>query len=253
MFASFDVSYPSRLRAVSAVLDGQKVKSSITCLFWFALKSFIVAGIGAAIACSLGRSICEGFLTFSIPGGDMKRALFLLAVAVGLAASLTISAEARASSTLVSVDVQLAPLPSTTTITGLTVTFTGAGRFTGLELETPAPITGAAILASSETVTVSISSAVASAYHTFGSAFVDFNFTVPGNVSVANPSVAISSAMWLSNGSFVAPTSETVSFSSGRNLAPQSVPEPTGVSLLGIGMIGLVIYRRFFKRDRSLS
>jgi hypothetical protein len=200
-----------------------------------------------------GRSIREGFLTFSIPGGDMKRVTFLLAVAVGLAASLTISAEARAGSTLVSVDVQLNPLPATTTITGLTVSFTGAGSFTGLELVTPAPSTGAAIFAAGDTVTVSISSAVASSYHTFGTAFVDFNFTVSGDVNASNPNVASSSAMWLSNGSFVAPTSTTVSFSSGIDPSPQAIPEPAGLSLLGIGMISLVTYRRFFKRVRSLS
>jgi hypothetical protein len=179
----------------------------------------------------------------------MKRATFLLAAALGLAASLTISAEVRAASTLVSVDVLLEPLPSTTKITGLTVTFTGAAPFTGLALESPSPIAGAAIMAAGETVTVSISSAVANAFHAFGAAFVDFNFSVPGIVNLSNPSVAISSATWLSDGSFAAPTSVTVSFSD----PPSAAPEPTGVCLLGIGMFGLVTYRRFLNRVRSLS
>jgi hypothetical protein len=262
IFASFDVSYPSRFRSVGAVFDDQGVKSSIACLFWFDLKSLIVAGIGAVTACALGRSICESVLTFSISGGDMYRATFLLAVAVGLAASLTISAEARASSTLVSVDVQLSPLPTTTTVTGLTVTLTGAGNFAGLAMETPTPSTGAATYAAGDTVTVSISSAVANAYHTLGSAFIDFTFVVPGVVDVSNPTVAISSAEWLTNnGGFVAASSEIVSFSSPINPhtgggggplgSAQAVPEPTGLSLLGIGMIGLVTYGRFMKRVRS--
>jgi len=203
-----------------------------------------------------GRSIREDFLTFSIPGGDMKRVTFLLALAVGLAASLTISAEVRAGSTLVSVDVQLNPLPDTAAITGLTVSFTGAGSFTGLELVTPGPSTGAAIFAAGDTVTVSISSAIASAYHAFGAAFVDFNFTVSGDVNPTNPNVTSLSAMWLGNGSFVAASSTTVSFSPGNGpppISPQAIPEPAGLSLLGIGMISLVTYRRFFKRVRSLS
>jgi PEP-CTERM motif len=161
-----------------------------------------------------------------------KRSLFLT-LAAGLLASMALATPSQAASTLVTENLLFGvPTPLATGLTAIDFTYTGAGTISDLSLQGSLPNTATVKLIGTNEVEVDYSSATTAAATVFtfvsSTAFVD----APGAISVAvttNPSGAT--------------IKEHLSF----NLA--SVPEPSSIALLGIGMTGFLAYRRLFKRS----
>jgi hypothetical protein len=178
--------------------------------------------------------------SFCLLGGTMvKRSLFL---AAGLLAILALAGPSQAASTRVTVDAQLGPpIPAgVTTITELDVTFTpAASPFTGLHLTSPPPVGGSSISSSGNTVKMMVSPSASATYLLAGQGFADFQFTVPVNFVTAQADDKVVSVIWKTNAGSKVGTAEVSFF---------SVPEPTSLALLGIGMVGFFALGWFFKR-----
>jgi hypothetical protein len=170
----------------------------------------------------------------------MKRS-FLLAAACGLLASLAFTMPSRAG-TLVTTNVNFGSLipPSTPSLSSVVMTYTDAGTISNLSTFEDAaffwngttfiPVAGSVALTSADQVTLSFSSPV-----TFFTGHYTFDSTVP----LANSGqITVASSVPLANGT------PTLSFN--------SIPEPTSMALLGIGMTSFLAFRRFFKR-RSIA
>jgi hypothetical protein len=85
-----------------------------------------------------------------------------------------------------------------------------------------------------------ISPSASAAYILLGQAFSNFQFDVPLDLAMAQADVKVTSTVWKTN------AGDKV----GRTvLAFLFVPEPTSLTLLGLGMCGLLASRRLFKRS----
>jgi hypothetical protein len=173
-----------------------------------------------------------------------SRSVFL-SLAAGLLAGLAFGTPSQASSTLVTAQATLSSFGPTETVSSIDVSFAGAGSFSDLKLGIPTPASGTTISSSGSTVTITPSASAISAYQILGAVFVQFTFVVPVNVSTAETMV------WTTGSAFNVGTDPPgvtgVSFSP----LTASVPEPTSMSLLGIGMAGFFTYRRLFKRTAA--
>jgi hypothetical protein len=86
-----------------------------------------------------------------------------------------------------------------------------------------------------------IAPSASAAYILLGQAFADFQFDVPSDSATAIADVKVTNTIWKTNGGDKT-GSTTLSFT-------PVVPEPTSLALMGIGMSGLVAFRRLFKRS----
>jgi hypothetical protein len=166
----------------------------------------------------------------------------LLSLAAGLLAILPFSTPSLAGSIVFINSTLGPPIPAgVTTITELDVTFTpAASPFSDLTLTTPPSAGGSTISSTSDIVKVMISPSASAAYILLGQGFAQFQFDVPLDPATAMADIRVTSTTWITNvGNETGQT--TVSFA--------LVPEPTSLALLGIGMSGLLAFRRLFKRS----
>jgi hypothetical protein len=166
----------------------------------------------------------------------MSRRSIFLALAVGALANLTFVTSSEAGSTLVTVNSMLNTLPAgTTSVDTLTVTFNGIPTPPGIDSLSISVPKDATASASGNTVTITYTPNDSQAFLLLGQAFATFKFIVAGD----GTGVTVASTTFGTNLGNVNGTS-SISFS--------AVPEPTSMSLLGIGMAGFLSFRRFFKR-----
>jgi hypothetical protein len=175
----------------------------------------------------------------------VHRRSLLLCFVLYLLAGMALSTPSQAASTLVTVQDILSNFGPTETISSASVTLTTAAEpFTSLTLLVPPVAEGSTIANSGATVTVLPSASANAGFQSLGEAIIDFTFVVPLSLTAAQEEVTATGNSIVTNGGTV---SGTVSLS--YNLA--SVPEPATWTLLGIGMIGLMTCRRFFKTKSS--
>jgi len=157
-----------------------------------------------------------------------KRSLFLTAAA-GLLASAAFATPSQAGSTLVTTAFSFSEIPAT--VTDVTITYTN----------TVAPITDFTTLssnigaltesASGDTVTISFAA--------ISGGTASFSFLTDAANPVGLVSIAVSGLV----GTPVNPSISAVVTSTAG-----TVPEPTSMALLGIGMAGFLAFRRLLKR-----
>jgi len=158
----------------------------------------------------------------------MTKRSFFLTVAAGLLSSVVFASPSQAGSTLVTTDVTFSlPTGSTGTFTDITVTYspgvdpTSNLMMTGGTVVLTAPLTEAANTVSANFNAVAGGTLV----FTFNTAtlppIIATGFTFSGTASGITDTVKITT---------------------------QGVPEPASMALLGIGMTGILAFRRFFKK-----
>jgi len=175
----------------------------------------------------------------------MKRS-FLLTAAFGLLVGLACSSPARAASVTVSEAFTITPTGGfgSATISSAIIEFTGLDGISNLKF------TGTAVDGSFHAVTVTPSPLLPQEVKiTFSpdsalvSGTISFTTTATtNNVSLLPGLIAIDPATTSAVGGTV--TTTPVSFS-----IPSSVPEPSAMALLGIGMTSFLAFRRFFNRN----
>jgi hypothetical protein len=160
----------------------------------------------------------------------MKRSFFLTAAA-GLFASVVLAAPSRAGSEVLSFSFALAP--STTTATDLEVVLSGPVPLTGYTVTSPAgnlPITS--VTGSGDTITIDFTASSAT----------------KGTVDIMVPAMGLG----LTGSQIFTGVSPAGSLTgTGLQINITSVPEPTSMALLGIGMTGFLAFRRLFKRTSA--
>jgi PEP-CTERM motif len=165
----------------------------------------------------------------------MTKRSFFLAVAAGLLASVAFATPSQAGSEyLVTAAFNIVPLPGQPAVTATDVTVT----LSDTSLSGPVTVVGLGGLTS---VSGTLSGGILEI--DFAAASATTPTTLPGGVMVefGGPSGVGISAFALSNPS-------AAFSSSGLNVSIASVPEPTSMALLGIGMTGFLALRRLFKR-----
>jgi hypothetical protein len=175
----------------------------------------------------------------------MQRRSLFLAPVVALLVGMVFSPPSQAASTLVTVQDILSNFGPTETISSVSVSLTTAAEpFTSLDLIVPPLAMGSTISSTGATVTVLPSASANTAFQSLGEAIIEFTFVVPLSITAAQADVtSISNSIVTSGG--------TVSGTVTLSYASLSVPEPASWSMLGIGLTGLLTFRRFFKRKAS--
>jgi PEP-CTERM motif len=174
----------------------------------------------------------------------IKRSVLRIAV-LGLLASLAFQTPSRADSFLIEVDetFTLSNLPSTTsTISSLTLQFSGLNGISNLSF-LGAGFGGSGVVtptlsgsAATGTVTLTFPTSV---YLATGTVFFDTVTTTTDLTQLASQIKLVSETVVASaNTQTYTPLSFSV----------VSVPEPTSMSLIGIGMAGFLTFRRWYKR-----
>lgn len=160
----------------------------------------------------------------------MRRSAFFLSLAAGLVATLALSAPTQAGS-VYEVDAEV--IVASGSATSATVEFVGGTVSGGVTIlpstDLPTPVTGTA---SGTTVVVKFPDA--------GPGVYDLEFKVTSDTNtLAGVGGTIAGSAGTQGG--VAVLAVTL-----------SVPEPTSMSLLGLGMAGFFAYRRLFKRPATV-
>jgi PEP-CTERM motif len=173
----------------------------------------------------------------------MQRRSFFLAPVAALLVGMVFSTPSQAASTLVTVQDILSNFGPTETISSVSVSLTTAAEpFTSLDLIVPPLAMGSTISSSGSTVTVVPSASANAGFQHLGLAIIEFTFVVPLSITAAQADVT-------STGNSFVTSSGTVSGT--VMLSYASVPEPASWSMLGIGITGLLTFRRFFRRKVS--
>ena len=169
----------------------------------------------------------------------MSRPALLFPLTVGLLANLAFVTCSQAGSTTISVDSDFSSIPaSVTTSTSVDVTSSGVPSLIGLTVVVPKGPSGN----HSDNLTgVSISSNVSTTHFLLVRAYGTFTFVVPTNCPWSQRAA---SSEWQTNKEAAGEQSSPLLY---------RVPEPTSMSLLGIGMAGLFAFRRFFRRNTNVQ
>ena len=174
----------------------------------------------------------------------MSKRSFLFALAAGLLANEVFLTSSEAGSiTVVTETALLNVVPSNvSSVTELSVTFSGLSPSTivvpgSLTLSSPSPTKGNTISWSGSTVDVFISTGTSSAWIDYVGTFsATFSFEVNYAKSTAETKVKATSTSWVTNKGNKTGTS---------SVAYSAVPEPSSMSLFGIGMASFFAFRRF--------
>jgi PEP-CTERM motif len=162
---------------------------------------------------------------------SMTKRSFFLTAAAGLLASTVLAAPSRAGSELLTVSFALTP--TGVTATDLAVLLSGAVPVSGYSIPNAATVLPGATANGSVTDTVTINFPASS--KTNGT--LDIYFTTTGPVSLTGSQV------------FSGVTPANTLTGTGLQINLYSVPEPSSMALLGIGMTGFLAFRRLFKRN----
>jgi hypothetical protein len=172
----------------------------------------------------------------------MKRS-FLLAAAAGLVASIAFATPSHAAGTIVTTNVSYGSPTNTVALTDIDIFYAGAGTISGSPT-----FNGFAFNSSSVTfppVTI-ISIANGWDVHIAAGATLltgSFKFNSSTDYAIAPSTITVSSVSTLPTG-HAGQVTTALAF----NIGASSIPEPSSVALLGIGMTGFLAFRRLFKR-----
>jgi len=156
----------------------------------------------------------------------MKRSFFL-ALAAGLIASVMLTAPSRAASILVITDASFSVTPSSATAADIEITYSTTPTLPITILPTTT-VTGVTSSISGNTVTID--------FTPVSSGEVDFTFMAAGPPPVTFTNASLTGVNSTAKGTLTVAVSVA------------GVPEPASMALLGIGMAGLLAFRRFFKK-----
>ena len=168
----------------------------------------------------------------------MSRPSFLFALVVGVLANLTFVTSSQAGSVVtVKSNVQLPP--TVTSITSLDVTLSGVPPWSDWAVLVPS---GATFTTNVNTFEISFTPNESAAFILLGQAFATFTFDVPGD----GTGITATSTSFATN-------TGNLNGTSAVHVAGGAVPEPASMSLLAVGMAGLVALRRCFRRNTNTS
>jgi len=162
----------------------------------------------------------------------MKRSVFLTVVA-GLLASLALAAPSQAGS-VVTTNLVFSGLG--TGVDTIVIDYSGAGTISNLVQIAPGfPSASSEAITGPSQVTVTLTPATTQEAVAFKfDSTTSFGNGTPPNITVLS-----------STGS---PGSQNLTTQTQLSFSSLVIPEPTGIALLGIGMTGLLAFRRLFKR-----
>jgi len=163
-----------------------------------------------------------------------KRSLFLT-LAAGLIASMAFATPSQAASTIVTTNLVFGvPTPLATGLTAIDITYSGAGSISDLTLQGGLPSGVASVkMVGANEIEVDYSSATTAAA-------TQFTFVSSTPYAIAPGTISVTSVTTTPPGATI---KDFLSF----NI--NSVPEPSSMPLLRIGMTGFLAFRRLFKRS----
>jgi hypothetical protein len=162
----------------------------------------------------------------------MKRSFFLTVVA-GLLASLAFAAPSQAGS-VVTTTLTFTVTPSTASASDLEVTYSPdvSGTTSNVLVAANGGLSSPAASISGDTLTVNFTPAAA----TTSNLIITFDTTLNDPITFGSFNIT-----GVKSGA-------TATGSISVTAVPQTIPEPTTIAMLGIGMTGLLAFRRLFKR-----
>ena len=170
----------------------------------------------------------------------MSNRLFALALSVGLIVIMAFATPSQATSTTVVASVERNLPASPATLTELVMTDSGVSSRSNLTNSDILPTATATFTPSGPALTPSFSPDISEVN---GVAERE-TFVVPAPFATADTTSAITRIDPVTGaGAHMAPSSDGISFG-----PLDRVPEPSAMSLLGIGMASLYVFRRYFRR-----
>jgi len=163
----------------------------------------------------------------------MMKKSFFLTLAAGLLASLAFTAPSQAGSVVTTTLGFASISPGASTIV---IEYVGAGTITNVLPELSGPTDATEALTGPHEITVTFASS------TNGPEVVAFTFDSTTPYAIAPGVISVSSAT-------ASPGGQTILTHLSFNLG--AVPEPASFAMLGIGMTGLLAFRRYFKRNSA--
>jgi hypothetical protein len=164
----------------------------------------------------------------------MKDRSLFLTLALGVVVGLAFTAPCQATTTLVTTNMSFTVSPGTGTATDVEVTYTPdvTGTTSNVTVVSAGGLSGVTASISGDTLTVDFTAA----NKTTSDLVISFDTTLSPPLNFASFNIT-----GVSGG---ATATGTIGVSSG----PATVPEPTTISMLGVGMAGFFAYRKWFRK-----